>query len=386
MDPVTNPYNPGAGTKPPALVGRDGLLASFNVTLQRAKLGRPGKSMMPTGLRGVGKTVLLNRFADQGRELDYKVAFVEAPETGNLAVLLASQLRTVLLELDRLGAVSAAVRRGLRVLKSFSITPRADGMPKFEVGFDPERGVADSGDLASDVSDLIVAVGEAARDRGRGLLIAIDEVQYLSESELAAIISAIHRTTQLALPVVLVGAGLPQITALAGEAKSYAERLFTYPVVDSLSDAEAREAIQKPARDAGVVFEAEALGEIVRLTHGYPYFIQEWAYHVWNSAPDSPIRARDVRDAEAYVFAELDANFFRVRYDRLTPTERKYLRAMATMGAGAHRSGEIAERYGAKVASVAPMRSALIRKGMIYSPQHGDTALPCRFSTSSCYA
>jgi hypothetical protein len=259
-------------------------------------------------------------------------------------------------------------------------------MPKFEVGFDPERGVADSGDLASDVSDLIVAVGEAARDRGRGLLIAIDEVQYLSESELAAIISAIHRTTQLALPVVLVGAGLPQITALAGEAKSYAERLFTYPVVDSLSDAEAREAIQKPARDAGVVFEAEALGEIVRLTHGYPYFIQEWAYHVWNSAPDSPIRARDVRDAEAYVFAELDANFFRVRYDRLTPTERKYLRAMATMGAGAHRSGEIAERYGAKVASVAPMRSALIRKGMIYSPQHGDTALPCRFSTSSCYA
>jgi hypothetical protein len=330
--------------------------------------------MMPTGLRGVGKTVLLNRFADQGRELDYRVALVEAPETGNLAILLAAQLRTVLLELDRLGAISSAVRRGMRVLKSFSMTPRADGMPTFEISFDPERGVADSGNLSADISDLVVAVGEAARDRGCGLLIAIDEVQYLSETELAAIISAIHRTTQLALPVVLVGTGLPQIAALAGEAKSYSERLFTYPVVDSLSDTEAREAIQKPAREAGVIFESDALAEIVRLTHGYPYFIQEWAYHVWNSAPQSPILGKDVRDAEAHVFAELDANFFRVRYDRLTPTERKYLRAMATMGAGAHRSGEIAERYGAKVASVAPMRSALIRKGMIYSPQHGDTA------------
>ncbi len=201
MDPVANPYNPGAGTRPPALVGRDGLLASFNVTLQRAKLGRPGKSMMPTGLRGVGKTVLLNRFADQGRELDYRVALVEAPETGNLAILLAAQLRTVLLELDRLGAISSAVRRGMRVLKSFSMTPRADGMPTFEISFDPERGVADSGNLSADISDLVVAVGEAARDRGCGLLIAIDEVQYLSETELAAIISAIHRTTQLALHV-----------------------------------------------------------------------------------------------------------------------------------------------------------------------------------------
>lgn len=247
-------------------------------------------------------------------------------------------------------------------------------MPTFEISIDPELGRADSGDLGRDIGDLIVAVGEAARDRGRGLLISIDEIQYLNELELGALISAVHRTTQLTLPVVLVGAGLPQIAALAGEAKSYSERLFNFPRVDSLDDPEAREAIERPAVDAGVRFDRAALDEIVRLTHGYPYFLQEWAYHVWNHATRSPITLADIRNVEAPVLEQLDNNFFKVRFDRLTPTEKRYLRAMASLGSGSHRSGEIAERYGAKVESVAPMRSGLIRKGMIFSPQHGETA------------
>jgi hypothetical protein len=374
MDPVKNPFNPGAGTRPPALVGRDELLSAFDVTLQRALGGRPGKSMMPTGLRGVGKTVLLNEFVAIGERLGFCGALIEASETGNLAALLAIELRKALFQLDRGRIVSEVVRRGLRVLKSFAVTMTPDGMPAFEIGIDAERGQADSGNLVRDLTDLLVAVGEACRDQGRGLLVAIDEVQYLSAAELGSLISAVHRTTQLSLPVVLVGAGLPQVPALAGEAKSYSERLFNFPIVDSLGEPQAREAVEKPARDAGGEFQDDALAEIVRVTHGYPYFIQEWAYQIWNHAPNAPITYADVRGVEEIVLRQLDENFFRVRFDRLTPTERRYLRAMATLGPGAHRSGEIAERYGAKVASVAPMRSALIKKGMIYSPQHGDTA------------
>lgn len=374
MDPVKNPYNPGAGTRPPALVGRGELLTAFDITLSRAKAGRPGKSMMPTGLRGVGKTVLLNKFVEQAGKTGFRTAFIEAQETGNFVQLLAAELRSILFELDRLGAMSAAVKRAFRVLTSFSITPRTEGPPTFEISFDAERGQADSGDLTRDLTDLVLAVGEAATDRGSGLLIAVDELQYLAESELAALITAIHRTTQLERPVVLVGAGLPQLPSLAGQAKSYSERLFNFPKIDSLKAAEAREAIERPALAEGVDFDDDALEEIIAQTHGYPYFLQEWAYHVWNFAKKSPITLADVRNVETFVTEQLDNNFFRVRFDRLTPKERRYLRALASLGPNAHRSGEVAERYGAKVESVAPMRSGLIRKGMIYSPQHGDTA------------
>jgi len=374
MDPVRNPYSPGAGTQPPALVGRDELLREFEITLRRIKEGRSSKSLMPTGLRGVGKTVLLNKFAEQARALEYKIALVEAPESGNFIPLIAGELTSVLHDLDRLGALSSAVKRALRVVKSFSLTLSSQGLPTFEVGIDPEMGKADSGDLTRDLTDVVVALGEAAAARNVGLLIAIDEVQYLSELELAALITAVHRTAQINLPVVLVGTGLPQLPALAGQAKSYSERLFDFPKVDSLADAEAREAIQRPAREMGVEFSESALHEITRLTHGYPYFIQEWAYHVWNRAEASPISITDVRSVHAFVTEKLDNNFFRVRFDRMTPTERRYLRALASLGPGPHRSGEIAERYGAKVQSVAPLRSGLISKGMIYSAQHGDTA------------
>lgn len=374
MDPVRNPYSPGAGTPPPALVGRDALIESFGVVVQRALRGRPGQSLMPIGLRGVGKTVLLNRFIDDAQALGAQAVMIEAPEDGNLRQLVAKEARRLLLQLDRIGALSQRVKRALRVFKSFSLKIGPDGSFTAGVDVDPEVGAADSGILAEDVTDLFVALGEAAKDRNTALVIAIDELQYLSEEELGALIMGVHRTTQLQLPLVLVGAGLPQLPALAGNAKSYAERLFTFPEIDRLSMGEAGLAVTRPAEEAGVTIEPEAVASIMTHTHGYPYFLQEWAYESWNVASGQSIRGADVERAGPKVTGKLDGNFFRVRFDRLTPSERRYLRAMAELGPGPHRSGEIARRYGAKVETVGPMRSALIRKGMIYSPAHGDTA------------
>ena|SRR3990172_2761391 len=371
MDEYENPYRPGAGTTPPALIGRDELIRQFGVALRRAKGGRPGKSVMTVGLRGVGKTVLLNRFSENAENEGFAVAFIEATDSGNFATVLAVRLRKILLELDR-GGVSRHVVKALRVLRSFTLN-LPDGS---SIQLDPEPllGEADSGRLDEDLTDLLVALGEAAGDRARGVLIAVDEVQYLSEEELSAAIVAIHRTTQLNLPLVLVGAGLPQLPALAGEARSYSERLFEFPEIGSLSDADARAALDIPAQSAGVSFSDDALDALVRESQGYPYFLQEWGYHAWNHALASPIPVDDVAAVRPLVLAALDRDFFRVRLDRLTPKEREYLRAMAEIGPGPHRSGDIAARLGVRVESVGPRRSGLIRKGMIYSPAHGDTA------------
>jgi hypothetical protein len=371
LDELTNPFRPGAGTTPPALVGRDDLIRRFETALRRAKGGRPGKSVMPVGLRGVGKTVLLNRFADQAEHEGYSVAFIESADAGNFATILAVRLRKILLELDR-GAVSRNVARALRVLRSFTLQ-LPDGS---SIQLDPEPllGEADSGRLDEDLTDLLVAVGQAAAERSRGVLVAVDEVQYLSEEELSAAIVAIHRSTQLNLPLVLAGAGLPQLPGLAGEARSYSERLFEFPVIGSLDEADARAALALPARDSGVTFAGGALDELVARSHGYPYFLQEWGYHVWNHALASPVPVDDVHAVGPLVLAALDRDFFRLRLDRLTPKEREYLRAMAALGAGPHRSGDIAAQLGVRVESVGPRRSDLIRKGMIYSPAHGDTA------------
>lgn len=371
MDPVDNPFSPGAGTPPPAFVGREDLIESYRVALRRTVSGRPGKSIMPIGLRGVGKTVLLNRFDQMAQEENLVRAFIEAPETGDFEHLLAARLRSILLELDR-GTVSQAVKRALGTLKSFSYN-LPDGT-SISLNVDPIAGSADSGVLAEDVTDLLVSVGEAANDRSRGLLLAIDEVQYLADTELAALISAVHRTVQLSLPVILVGAGLPQLPGLAGNAKSYAERLFDFPEIGSLGDEDARTVLSAPARAQGVEFASSALDKLLQFTQGYPYFLQEWGYHVWNAAPESPITLDDVLLASRDVQRRLDENFFRVRMDRLTPAEKQYLVAMAELGAGPHRSGDIANKLGVKVESVAPRRSGLIRKGMVYSPAHGDTA------------
>jgi hypothetical protein len=371
MDPIQNPFSPGAGTPPPAFVGRDELIASYQVALRRTISGRPGKSIMPIGLRGVGKTVLLNRFDQMAQEEGLVGAFIEAPETGDFEHLLAARLRSILIELDK-GTVSRAVKRALGTLKSFSYT-LPDGT-SMALNVDAIAGSADSGVLAEDTTDLLVAVGEAVKDRERGLLIAIDEVQYLASDELAALISAIHRTVQLGLPVILVGAGLPQLPGLAGNAKSYAERLFDFPEIGSLDTNDAKAVLATPAREQGVEFSDDALDSLLDFTQGYPYFLQEWGYHVWNAAPESPITLDDVRLAARDVQRRLDENFFRVRMDRLTPAEKKYLGAMAELGPGPHRSGDIAAKLKVKVESVAPRRSGLIQKGMVYSPAHGDTA------------
>jgi len=374
MDAVRNPYNPGAGTQPPVFLGRDELIEEFRVALERTIAGRPGKSLVPIGLRGVGKTVLLNKFVETARERGAKIAFVEAPEGGAFRQMLAAQLRKILTELDSVGPLSTVVKKAKGALKSFSVTVGLDGSTSFGLGGDALAGTADSGILSEDLTDLLEAVGEAARDRKTCVVLAIDEVQYLNEEEFGALITAIHRTTQQALPLILVGTGLPAIPMLAGNAKSYAERLFNFPRIDSLNDEDARNAIADPAKAQGVVFEEAALDEIVDLTKGYPYFIQEWGYEAWNAAPSSPISAEIVANVRAIVQTKLDRSFFSVRLDRLTPSERKYLRAMAQLGFGPHRSGDIARQYGTGVESAAPIRSLLIKKGMVYSPAHGDTA------------
>ena len=372
MDVASNPFRPGAGTRPPQLVGRDALLKSFDDTLGRTRACRPGKSQLVVGLRGVGKTVLLNEFQRRAEQANASVAYLEATEEGSFRNLLASKLRALLLRKSAGGIAKRAYTTALQALKSFAMT-LPDGTT-IQVGVEAMPGLADSGVLADDLTDLFVTVGEAFKDEGSALVIVIDELQYLNEDELGSIIMAVHRTNQLDLPVLVVGAGLPQLPGLAGEARSYSERLFDYPELGPLTPAEARAALDGPARDAGAVFSQGALEAVVDRSLGYPYFLQEWGYHVWGSAASQHIDTADVDAAAPLVRQQLDKNFFRVRLDRLTPKEREYMAAMATLGPGPHRSGDIATELGVQVQSVAPRRSALIKKGMIYSPSHGDTA------------
>jgi hypothetical protein len=244
----------------------------------------------------------------------------------------------------------------------------------FGLDIDPEKGTADSGDLEIDLPSLFVAVAEAAEERQSAIALLIDELQYFSQKELGALIMAMHKVQQRQLPLVLIGAGLPILPGLAGESKSYAERLFSFPDIGALSEPDAAKALRDPAQASGVVFEAPALAEIFRLTKGYPYFLQEWGYQSWNLAPSSPITLSIVQDATGKVISRLDQNFFRVRFDRLTPGEKNFLRAMAELGAEPKRTGDIADMLGVKIGSLGPVRANLIKKGMIYSPAHGDIA------------
>jgi hypothetical protein len=242
------------------------------------------------------------------------------------------------------------------------------------IGAKPEKGLADSGDLDTDLSQLLAAVGEAAAERKTALVLFIDELQYVPEEQLAALIMALHSANQAQLPITMVAAGLPQVLGLAGRAKSYAERLFEFVSIDRLDRAAAEVALRVPAREEKVAFADAAIGVILDQTHCYPYFLQEWGKHSWNVAKASPIAEADAQRATSEALNELDASFFRVRFDRLTPTEKRYMRAMAALGPGPHRSGDIADRLGKKVTAVAPLRNGLIAKGMLYSPAHGDTA------------
>jgi Cdc6-like AAA superfamily ATPase len=375
MDPVTNPFAPGAGTRPPELAGRDELRETVRIATERARRGLPTKSVLMVGLRGVGKTVLLDRMRDDAEAVGIHTLRVEAPENRSLPAILAPELRQALLRLSLNEASKAFAQRALRALAGFAKSLKVK-FQDIEVGFDfePEPGLADNGDLEHDLQALLEAAGLAAKEAGTALAIFVDELQYVKEEELAALITALHRTAQRSLPVILVGAGLPQLPGLTGRAKSYAERLFDFPEVGPLPPPAARLAIAKPLRDQGVEITPEALELIVEATRGYAYFVQEWGKHSWETAPASPITRDDVERASTTAVAALDESFFRVRFDRLTPVEKRYLRAMADLGPGPHRSGDIAERLERRVTSLGPTRSQLIAKGMIWSPHHGDTA------------
>ena len=374
MDPITNPYSPGAGTPPPELAGRDELREIVRIALERARRGLPAKSILMVGLRGVGKTVLLDRMGDDAESAGIQTMRIEAPEGRSLPALLAPQLRQALLRLSRSEQAKDFAQRALRGLAGFARALKVK-FGDIEVGIDyePEPGLADNGDLEHDLQALLEVVGQAAQRAGTALVIFIDEMQYVEEEELAALITALHRTSQRKLPVAMVGAGLPQLRGRMGRAKSYAERLFDFPEIGALSPPDAEIAISRPAATEGVEFQSEALHWLIRETRGYPYFLQEWGKHTWDVAEQSPITPRDVEHASTLTIASLDEGFFRVRFDRLTPTEKKYLRAMAEIGPGPHRSGDIAEELGRTVTSLGPVRSQLIAKGMIWSPGHGDT-------------
>jgi len=375
MNPLTNPFSPGAGNQPPELAGRSELLRQVEILLARTKAGRTEQSMFMVGLRGVGKTVLLNKVREIAQAQGYQALLIEAHESKALPNLLLPSLRQTLFALDRMENVSQKVKRGLRVLRSFIGAVKVKvGDAEFGLDIDPETGSADSGDLEADLAELFVAVGEAAADRHTAVAIIIDELQYITELEMSALIMATHRVSQRNLPLVLIGAGLPQLVGLAGKSKSYAERLFTYPEVGALSLADVSQALQGPVATQGVSFTPEALAEVFRVTQGYPYFLQEWGYQAWNMAGQSPIDVDLIRQTTVASTARLDQSFFRVRFDRLTPREKDYLSALAELGAGNQRSGGVAERLGVKVQTIAPLRSSLIKKGMIYSPAHGDTA------------
>lgn len=372
MDPRTNPFAPGAGAPPPALVGRDSIVEAADIALHRIRNGRPEKSQMLLGLRGVGKTVLLNEIGQNARELGYLLVKLEAPEGQRLAAYLAPALKSTLIQLSRSEKAKDLVGQALGALRGFASAFRVS-IGEFELGVN-EFPAADSGNLEIDLAALLVALGRAAQAGNACVAILVDEIQYLTEEDLRALIVAFHMISQEGLPIVMFGAGLPQVAGLAGAAKSYAERLFDYPEVGPLSRAAAGEAIQRPLRDEGADIEDDALAEIVTITGGYPYFLQEWGKHAWRVADASPINLADVRQASADATEALDKNFFRVRFDRLTPREQDYLRAMAELGPDAHRSGEIAALMHRTVESLGPLRSGLIKKGMIWSPSHGDTA------------
>jgi hypothetical protein len=374
VERAKNPFAPGAGNQPPELAGRDQIIEEADVALQRVKAARNDRGQMLLGLRGVGKTVLLNHIEGMAESAGYYTILLEASEEGRLAELLAPRLRGVLVKLSARDKARDLAQRGLGALRGFASAFKVS-IGGVDIEIKPEAGTADSGNLELDLPDLLVSVGDAAKAGTAALAICVDEVQYLKASELAAVIVAMHRVSQKNLPILFFGAGLPQIAGLAGDAKSYAERLFRYPDVGQLPPEAAADAIRKPLEAAGVAIAQEALAYIVEETKGYPYFLQEWGYHAWNVAADSPITLADAKQATVHALQQLDTDFFRVRFDRLTPREKDYMRAMASLGPGPHRSAEIAGAMGYdSVEPTGSLRNDLIKKGMIYGPEHGWTA------------
>ncbi len=375
MDPRKNPYAPGAGSPPPELAGRGDLVENAAIALDRIRSRRAARSFIFYGLRGVGKTVLLNTIRRDAEGRGFSCVQIEAPEDRSLPAILAPALRASLIKLSAGDALRAGLEKALSSLAGFAAAMKVKYRDiELAMDYEPKRGLSDSGDLETDLADLLNNTGLAALENKTAVVLFIDELQYVKEEQLAALISALHRTSQNQLPVAMVAAGLPQLLGQMGRAKSYAERLFEFVHVDSLDDDSAREALCVPAQKEGSKFDGRAVKEILEQTKGYPYFLQEWGKHSWDIAARSPIKVDDAKKATIAALAALDNSFFRVRFDRLTPAEKKYMRAMAELGPGPHRSGDIAHLLSKKVSTVAPMRNTLISKGMIFSPAHGDTA------------
>jgi AAA ATPase domain len=376
VDPVRNPYTPNAGASPQALAGRDDQLQSFNLLLQRLQIGRTEQSMIVTGLRGVGKTVLLGEFRKTALAVGWVVSELEVRKHQDDAFRrqIAGLMRTALLELSPKAKWSDRVMRAAAVLKSFTLTVDPSGAMTAGLNVDALEGSADQGELNQDLTDLLVAVGEAAADCQRGVVLLLDEVQFLSMLQLEALISAIHKVVQRSLPVILVGAGLPQIAELAGDAKSYAERLFKFPRIENLRDPDARRALREPADDEGVQFDKEALDRAIAVTEGYPYFLQELGYAVWSIAEGSEITVDDVESAIPIYVSKLDSSFFRVRLDRATELQTAYLRAMAELGPEPQKASNVAELLQRTSTQCGPTRAELVAMGLLYTPTHGFAA------------
>jgi hypothetical protein len=372
MDPVQNPFNPGAGHQPPALTGRDGQLKEFSTACGRLEAGRGVQSFFLIGLRGVGKTVLLKVFQQKANERDWKTAFKEIKDNTSLTKTLADMSKSVLEAMSTTRRVKKRLRRALGALRGFTLT-FPDGSA-VNLNFAALPGVADSGDLSSDLGDLLVEVGEAAREQHTCVAFFLDEIQFAKEAELSALIAALHRVSQDNVPLIVIGAGLPQFPGKAGNALPYAERLLRFPRIGALDRTASDKALLDPAKEAGIAFEDDALELIFERSEGYPYFVQEYGLQAWNVATQSPITFSDVVKAEAAVREELDQSFFNVRIGRASNNERRYMRAMAELGPGEHRSGAVAKLLGQKTSQVSLFRDNLIKKGLVHDSRYGYVA------------
>ncbi len=376
MDPRENPYTPNAGARPPVLVGRQDELDAFEVLLDRLRAGRSEQSMIITGLRGVGKTVLLSEFRSSALDRGWVVIEIEIAKHDNeqFRRLLAREVRRALFAIAPRAKWAGKLKRAAQVLKSFTITLDPQGTLTAGLNVEALEGEADSGALDADLTDVLVALGEAAAQHDQGVVLLLDEIQFLTRPQLEALIAAIHKTVQRQLPITLTAAGLPQLAELAGEAKSYAERLFRFPTIDKLTDSEARRALIEPASESNVRFSEAALDTATDFTEGYPYFLQEFGQASWNLSDGPEINAIDARTAKTVVEEKLDSGFFKVRHDRTTELELAYLRAMAELGPEPQLAGAVADLLGRTSQQCGPIRSKLIEKGLLYTPEHGFAA------------
>ena len=358
------------------MVGRDDQLESFGLLLARIEAGRTEQSMIITGLRGVGKTVLLGQFRTKALAREWVVVELEVSKNDESQFRrdIATRLRTALFELSPKAKWTERFKHAAAVLTSFTVSVDATGTWSAGLGVEAAEGFADHADLALDLTDVFMAVGQAAAERDRGVVLLFDEVQFLSKPQLEALIEALHKMVQRKLPITLVGAGLPQIAELAGDAKSYAERLFKFPAIGNLSPDDARAALSRPAEDEGAHYAPEALDRAVQITGGYPYFLQELGYAVWTVAAGPEITLDDIVSAEPGYEAKLDESFFRVRMDRATELQRAYMRAMAHLGPEPQKAADVAEVMGRTSQNLAPTRAELINMGLLYTPEHGYAA------------